>query len=53
MTKNMVNILEEETATVDPTPKNDSVDENGGIFVRGILKIFDPESGEIIVTTSN
>ena len=52
----MVNILEtkdDRAKKEDTLPSNDTVDEKGGIFVRGILKIFDPESGEIIVTTSN
>lgn len=27
-------------------------DENSGIYIRGHIKIFDPETGEILVSTS-
>jgi hypothetical protein len=42
--------------TTDPSTKvagTDKPDEAPGIYIRGFLKITDPESGEVLVQTGN
>ncbi len=39
---------QDQKSTPNPKP-----DESSGIFVRGFVKISDPDTGEVIVQTSN
>ena len=44
------NQQERETKVFEPRPK---ADESSGIYVRGFVKISDPDTGEVIVQTAN
>jgi len=37
----------------DSNKEKQAPDENSGIYVRGFLKIIDPDTGKIIVETAN
>ena len=41
---------EEQGEVNEPRPK---ADESSGIYVRGFVKISDPDTGEVIVQTAN
>lgn len=51
MEKSMINnhMDSEFTANVAPQPPNEST----GIYVRGFVRISDPESGEVLVESGN
>ena len=36
-----------------PAAKQQTPDESSGIYIRGFVKITDPDSGEVIVETAN
>ncbi len=38
---------------IEPSDIKDKPDEAPGIYIRGFLKISDPDSGEVIVQTAN
>lgn len=42
---------EKKKKPVKETPENKKPDEQGGILVQAHLKIFDPETGEVILRT--
>jgi len=42
-----------EEQTQEETTRESKPNESPGIYVRGFLKITDPESGEVVVETAN
>lgn len=48
----MINSLTEDNKTAEKE-KTENPDDLTGIYLRGFLKIVDPESGDVIVETAN
>lgn len=49
----MININTDDKKEPEKENENKKPDESTGMYIRGFLKITDPESGEVVIETGN